>query len=181
MCHGRLLHGWVRHDPRAGISNTASAALANQSGQHAASIPSTDYEMDPEHGLAAWSTPRRRLAIGWTVFGAAFVLFTVFLGLPYSEDEILLWLTAALLVASVGDPSRCAGVSSATGCPLRRAGGLRPLARLRQPCALGAIRTAAGRLRHVHRRRPATTVTLQRWLFRANDIRRGTTWHGSPI
>ncbi len=56
--------------------------------------------------LAISLTPRRRLVIGWTVFAVAFVLFTIFLGLPYSEDEILLWLTAALFVASLGDPGQ---------------------------------------------------------------------------
>ena len=65
---------------------------------------------NPTGGLVAnrlrgllWSTPRRRLVVGWTVFAIAFVLYTFFLGLPYSEDDILLWLTAALFVASLSD------------------------------------------------------------------------------
>ena len=37
------------------------------------------------------------------MFALAFVLYTLLLGLPYTEDEILLWLTAALFVASLSD------------------------------------------------------------------------------
>jgi hypothetical protein len=155
-----------------GISNTASAALANQSGQHAASIPSTDYEMDPEHGLAAWSTPRRRLAIGWTVFGAAFVLFTVFLGLPYSEDEILLWLTAALLVASVGDPSRWRRGVVRDWLPLYVVLAVYALLRGYASHVLWGpfVRPQVAFDTFIGGGQPPT-VTLQRWLFRANDIR----------
>jgi hypothetical protein len=50
--------------------------------------------------------PKRRLIAGWTVLIAAFVIFTIFLGLPYSEDDILVWLTAALLVSCLGDLNR---------------------------------------------------------------------------
>jgi hypothetical protein len=52
------------------------------------------------------TSPRRRLVVGWSVFGALFVLFVAFIGLPYSEDDLLIWLTAALYVASLGDPGR---------------------------------------------------------------------------
>jgi hypothetical protein len=52
------------------------------------------------------TSPRRRLVVGWSVFAALFVLFVVFIGLPYSEDDLLIWLTAALFVASLGDPGR---------------------------------------------------------------------------
>jgi len=50
--------------------------------------------------------PRRRLIVGWAILIAAFVMYTIFLGLPYSEDDILIWLTAALLVSSLGDLTR---------------------------------------------------------------------------
>jgi hypothetical protein len=52
------------------------------------------------------ASPRRRLVVGWSVFAALFVLFVVFIGLPYSEDDLLIWLTAALFVASLGDPGQ---------------------------------------------------------------------------
>jgi hypothetical protein len=54
----------------------------------------------------ARANPRRRLVISWSVFAALFVLFVVFFGLPYSEDDLLIWLTAALFVASLGDPGQ---------------------------------------------------------------------------
>ena len=52
------------------------------------------------------ANPRRRLLVSWSIFAGAFVLFVVFIGLPYSEDDLLLWLTAALFVASLGDLGR---------------------------------------------------------------------------
>src|ERR1700728_3748389 len=46
---------------------------------------------------------RRRSLTGWLVFGSAFGLLVAVFGLPYSTDTILLWLTAALFVASLGN------------------------------------------------------------------------------
>lgn len=54
---------------------------------------------------AAWLAVghRRRLVIGWSVLVIAFGAFVAVFGLPYSEDDTLLWITAVLLVASLGD------------------------------------------------------------------------------
>jgi hypothetical protein len=65
--------------------------------------------LDGSSRIRAWLEsvdPRRRLMVGWAILIAAFVIYTVFLGLPYSEDDILVWLTAALLVCCLGDLSR---------------------------------------------------------------------------
>jgi hypothetical protein len=41
--------------------------------------------------------------IGWSVLVAAFIVSTITLGLPRSEDTVLVWLAAALFVASLDD------------------------------------------------------------------------------
>jgi PAP2 superfamily len=119
-----------------------------------------------------WSTPRRRLMFGWAVFALAFVLYTLFLGLPYSEDDILLWLTAALFVASLSDLGQW------------RRGLVRDWLPLYVVLAVYAL--LRGYASHVlwgpfYRPQVAfdsfigggqpPTVTLQRWLFRADDLR----------
>ena len=119
-----------------------------------------------------WSTPRRRLVVGWAVFAIAFVLYTVFLGLPYSEDEILLWLTAALFVASLSDLGQW------------RRGLVRDWLPLYVVLAVYALlRGYASHVLWGPFSRPQVafdsfigggqppTVTLQRWLFRVNDLR----------
>ena len=50
--------------------------------------------------------PRHRLVIGWSVLAVAFIAFVAFVGIPYSEDDILLWLTAALFVSCLGNSDR---------------------------------------------------------------------------
>jgi hypothetical protein len=119
-----------------------------------------------------WSTPRRRLVVGWTVFAVAFALFIVFLGVPYSEDDILVWVTAALFVASLSDLGQW------------RRGLVRDWLPLYVVLAVYAL--LRGYASHViwgpfFRPQIAfdsfigggqpPTVTLQRWLFRANDLR----------
>jgi hypothetical protein len=119
-----------------------------------------------------WSTPRRRLMVGWTVFAIAFVLYTLLLGLPYSEDNILLWLTAALFVASLSDLGQW------------RRGLVRDWLPLYAVLAVYALlRGYASHVLWGPFSRPQVafdsfigggqppTVTLQRWLFRANDLR----------
>ena len=51
----------------------------------------------------AWVVRRRRSLAGWAVLAAAFAVTTVTVGLPQSEDTVLLWLAAALFVASLDD------------------------------------------------------------------------------
>ena len=133
---------------------------------------STGQETPRERGLATWSTPRRRLALGWTVFAVAFVLFTVFLGLPYSEDEILLWLTAALLVASLGDPARWRRGVVRDWLPLYVVLAVYALLRGYASHVLWGpfVRPQVDFDTFIGGGQPPT-VTLQRWLFRPNDIR----------
>jgi hypothetical protein len=49
---------------------------------------------------------RRRTPVAWAVFVAVFATSIALFGIPYSEDTIVLWLTAALFVASLGDLGR---------------------------------------------------------------------------
>jgi membrane-associated phospholipid phosphatase len=55
----------------------------------------------------AWlAVGRHRMAVGWAVLALAFVLSSAVAGIPFSEDTVLLWLAAALFVASLGDLRR---------------------------------------------------------------------------
>lgn len=53
--------------------------------------------------VRSWAAARRRALIGWSVLAAVFAVCTATLGLPLSEDTVLLWLAAALFVASLDD------------------------------------------------------------------------------
>ncbi len=46
---------------------------------------------------------RRRLIIGWSVLVAVFAGYTVLRGISLSEDTVLIWMAAALFVASLDD------------------------------------------------------------------------------
>jgi hypothetical protein len=63
---------------------------------------------EPNRDLPAWLKflRRRRTPIAWAVFVAAFATSIAVYGIPYSEDTIVLWLTGALFVASLGDLGR---------------------------------------------------------------------------
>jgi hypothetical protein len=50
--------------------------------------------------------PRHRKIIGWSLFVVAAALYLIIFGIPYSADVILLWVTAALFVSSLGDRQR---------------------------------------------------------------------------
>jgi PAP2 superfamily len=119
-----------------------------------------------------WSTPRRRLVVGWVVFAIAFVLYTVFLGLPYSEDEILLWLTAALFVASLGDLGQWRRGLVRDWLPLYVVLAVYALLRGYASHVLWGpfFRPQVAFDSFIGGGQPPT-VTLQRWLFRANDLR----------
>lgn len=51
--------------------------------------------------LRSWAAPRRRSLIGWSVLAVVFAGCTATIGLPTSEDTVLIWLAAALFVASI--------------------------------------------------------------------------------
>ena len=119
-----------------------------------------------------WSTPRRRLVVGWAVFAIAFVVYTLFLGLPYSEDEILLWLTAALFVASLSDLGQWRRGLVRDWLPLYVVLAVYALLRGYASHVLWGpfYRPQVAFDSFIGGGRPPT-VTLQRWLFRANDLR----------
>jgi PAP2 superfamily len=52
--------------------------------------------------LRYWAR-RRRVLIGWSVLATVFIVCTAFIGVPLSEDTVLIWLAAALFVASLDD------------------------------------------------------------------------------
>jgi hypothetical protein len=55
---------------------------------------------------AEWWRTRTGTIVRWSALAVAFAAFIAVFGIPYSEDTILLWLTAALFVASVGELGR---------------------------------------------------------------------------
>jgi hypothetical protein len=52
--------------------------------------------------LRSWAS-RRRTLIGWYSLAVLFIVCTVMIGVPLSEDTVLIWLAAALFVASLDD------------------------------------------------------------------------------
>jgi hypothetical protein len=75
-----------------------------------ASVLVTERDVSPPapllRRLRPWAARRRRPLIGWLVLAAAFVVWTVEWGVPLSEDTVLVWLAAALFVASLDDLKR---------------------------------------------------------------------------
>ena len=51
--------------------------------------------------LRLWAGQRRRSLIGWSLLAVIFVVSVAVIGVPISEDTVLLWLAAALFVASL--------------------------------------------------------------------------------
>ena len=51
--------------------------------------------------LRSLAAKRRRTLIGWTVLALTFVVFVAIIGVPLSDDTVLLWLAAVLFVASL--------------------------------------------------------------------------------
>jgi hypothetical protein len=115
---------------------------------------------------------RRRSLVGWIVYAVAFGVYVAVLGIPYSEDTFLIWITAALFVASLGDVGRW------------RRGVLRDWLPLYAVLALYALlRGYASHVLWGPFVRPQVdfdrwigfgvdpTVQLQRWLFNPADLR----------
>lgn len=51
-------------------------------------------------------TPTRRGMVAWGIFAVALVVYVIVLGIPYSTDDLLLWIAAALFCACVSDLRR---------------------------------------------------------------------------
>ena len=61
----------------------------------------------PGGPVRAWlADGRHRVLVGWVVLGVAFLVSCAVSGIPFSEDTVLVWLAAALFVASLGDLRR---------------------------------------------------------------------------
>jgi len=141
-----------------GTSAVAPAALADPSEHNASRIPSTDRPVPPGRGLGAWSTPRRRLAAGWTCFGVGVRPLHCLLGASLQRgrhsplaDGGPYWSQASAI------PHGGAAVLVRDWLPLYVVLAVYALLRGYASHVLwGPFRTAAGCLRHLHRRRPAT-------------------------
>jgi hypothetical protein len=117
------------------------------------------------------TSPRSRLVVGWSVFSVAFVLFVAFIGLPYSEDDLLIWLTAALFVASLGDPGRWRRGLIRDWLPLYAVLAVYALLRGYASHVLWGpfVKPQVAFDRFIGGG-AVPTVTLQRWLFNANHL-----------
>ena len=117
------------------------------------------------------TSPRRRLVVGWSVFAALFVLFVAFIGLPYSEDDLLIWLTAALFVASLGDPGQWRRGLIRDWLPLYAVLAVYALLRGYASHVLwGPFVKPQVVFDRLIGGGAVPTVTLQRWLFNANHL-----------
>jgi hypothetical protein len=162
-------------DPKTAVVGKAEATrsdrgLADGDGRHHPGVTDTAAVLDGPTMFQRLA-PRRRQIIAWSILAVIFVIYTIFLGLPYSEDGILLWLTAALFVASLGDLGSW------------RTGVIRDWLPLYLVLALyGVLRGYASNVLWGPFVRPqvafdkfigggtAPTVTLQRWLFSPNNL-----------
>jgi hypothetical protein len=81
---------------------------ALQSGESKGSVGCGDAAgTDATATARGWlSRPRHRKIIGWSVFAVAAAMYLIFFGIPYSADVILLWVTAALFVSTLGENRR---------------------------------------------------------------------------
>src|ERR1039457_6848948 len=96
--------------PRNGIPGAATAEADLGQEEESAVGSGADRAQGPPPGRAgvkAWlARSRNRTILGWLAFAVAFAEYVAVQGFPYSEDTVLLWVTAALLVSSLGDLSR---------------------------------------------------------------------------
>jgi hypothetical protein len=116
-------------------------------------------------------SPRRRLVYGWSTLVAAFIVFVIVIGLPYSEDDILLWLTAALFVSCLGDSSRSKMGILRDWLPFYLVLTFYALLRGYASKVLwGPFVRPQVAFDKVVGRGTVPTVTLQRWLFNPNNL-----------
>jgi hypothetical protein len=96
--------------PRNGIPGAATAeADLGQEEESAVGSGADRAQADAPRAarVKAWlARSRNRTILGWLAFAVAFAVYVAVQGFPYSEDTVLLWVTAALLVSSLGDLSR---------------------------------------------------------------------------
>jgi hypothetical protein len=163
-------NGLVASGPVVGNGHAIPSAPTAPIGDGTA--PATTHPLpDHQRSLLDRVNAHRRVIISWSILVVAFVLYTILLGLPYGEDGILLWLTAALFVASLGDLKRW------------RTGVIRDwLPFYLVLAAYGFLRGYASHVLWGPFVRPqvafdkfigggtAPTVTLQRWLFNPDNL-----------
>jgi hypothetical protein len=54
-----------------------------------------------------WDEPgRRRVTIGWALFGASLVVYYILAGIPWSTNSVLLYVVAGLVISSLGSGVR---------------------------------------------------------------------------
>jgi hypothetical protein len=162
--------------PREGLATTREdesfAALSLATDEPTAVATATQGSVSDRVQAFLWSTPRRRLVLGWTLFALALVLYVIFLGLPYSEDTILVWLTAALFVASLSDLGQWRRGLIRDWLPLYVVLAVYALLRGYASDVLwGPFFGPQIAFDSFIGGGQVPTVTLQRWLFRANDLR----------
>jgi len=115
--------------------------------------------------------PKHRKIIGWSIFALAGATYLVLFGIPYSADVILLWVTAALFVSSLGDGQRAGRAVIRDWLPLYMVLALYALLRGYASDTLWGpfVRPQVWFDTHVLGG-VAPTVQLQRWLFNPRHV-----------
>ena len=108
----------------------------------------------------------------WSVFATALALFVAFFGIPYTEDQVLLWLTAALFVASLGNPGKWRRGVLRDWLPLYAVlAGYALLRGYASDVLWGPFVAPQVAFDKFIGGGVVPTVTLQRWLFNPQDLR----------
>jgi hypothetical protein len=115
--------------------------------------------------------PRHRKVIGWSVFAVAAAAYLILFGIPYSADVILLWITAALFVSTLGESRRWGRGVIRDWLPLYLVLALYALLRGYASDTLWGpfVRPQVWFDTHVFGG-VDPTVQLQRWLFNPHDV-----------
>lgn len=122
--------------------------------------------------MIEWARRRWRLLVGWSVFATALALFVAFIGIPYTEDQVLLWLTAALFVASLGNPGKWGRGVLRDWLPLYAVlAGYALLRGYASHVLWGPFVDPQVAFDKFIGGGVVPTVTLQRWLFNPHDLR----------
>ncbi len=138
------------------------------------SLPTPPSEQTAGSGPAAWlraHQPRRRTIIGWVVYLILLGAYIARWGIPFLEDDLLLWVTGAVFVSCLGDLGRFRRGFLRDWLPLYVVLGLYALMRGYADHLLFSTHiTPQLRFDEWISRGVAPTVRLQRAFFRADNL-----------
>jgi len=115
--------------------------------------------------------PKHRKILGWSIFALGAATYLMLFGIPYSADVILLWVSAALFVSTIGDARRTGRAIIKDWLPLYLVLALYALLRGYASDTLWGpfVRPQVWFDTHVFGG-VDPTVQLQRWLFNSHQV-----------